>query len=373
MKIEPPSLNSGSAFWSVNSVPRAFSQKASWKSSSVISPSLLCLPTPALAHNTSIAPFCCLTVSNSRSRSSRSAESPCTPVTFRPISSTASSSASCRRPEMKTCAPSSTNSLAPASAIPLVPPVITATLPSSFPTTTPPLAVPVLCTPICVLNVQASGSQRKLCTPVGTRLGYAGRVTTLEKGPRGLRRGRGARERIVSAAQQLFRDQGINSTGMDQLCAVAEVSKRTLYQHFTGKDELIAECLRRFDPEILPEVFDRADLTPRERLLAAFDIHAPLCPFIAAAVEIQDPGHPARLRASDYKKAFAARLTETAREAGATNPEQLGEQLALLLDGASARNRVLNSDTFATAAAIAVVLIDNAIPTAAVPPGAGGS
>ena len=192
-------------------------------------------------------------------------------------------------------------------------------------------------------------------------------MTELEKGPRGLRRGRGARERILSASQQLFRDQGINSTGMDQLCAVAEVSKRTLYQHFAGKDELIAEHLRRFDPDILPEVFDRADLTPRERLLAVFEIHAPLCPFIGAAVEIQDPDHPARLLARDYKIAFAARLTEAAREAGATDPEQLGEQLALLLDGASARSRVLNTSTFSTAAAIAAVLIDHAIPTAAVP------
>jgi AcrR family transcriptional regulator len=203
-------------------------------------------------------------------------------------------------------------------------------------------------------------------------LGYAGRVTELEKGPRGLRRGRGARERILGASRQLFRDQGINGTGLDQLCSVAEVSKRTLYQHFAGKDELIAEGLRRFDPGVLPEVFDRADLTPRERLLAVFDIHAPLCPFIAAAVEIQDPDHPARVLARDYKKAFAARLTVAAREAGATDPEQLGEQLALLLDGASARSRVLNIETLATAAAIAAVLVDNAIPTAAVPPAAGG-
>ena len=194
----------------------------------------------------------------------------------------------------------------------------------------------------------------------------------MEKGPRGLRRGRGARERILSASQQLFRDQGITSTGMDQLCAVAEVSKRTLYQHFPGKDELIAEHLRRFDPEILPEVFDRTDLTPRERLLAVFDIHSPLCPFIAAAVEIQDPGHPARLYARDYKKAFAARLAEAAGEAGATDPEQLGEQLALLLDGASARGRVLNTETFAIAAAMATVLIDNALPATAVPRSARG-
>ncbi len=232
--------------------------------------------------------------------------------------------------------------------------------------------MPVLYTPICVLNLSEGDARRKLYTPVGTRWGYAGGVTKLEKGPRGLRRGRGARERIVSASQQLFRDQGINGTGMDQICAVAKVSKRTLYQHFTGKDELIAECLRRFDPDILPEVFDRTDLTPRERLLAVFDIHAPLCPFIAAAVEIPDPGHTARVYARDYKRDFAARLTDTAREARATNPEQLGEQLAMLLDGASARSRVLNTETLATAAAIAAVLVDNAIPTTALPFGAGG-
>lgn len=193
-------------------------------------------------------------------------------------------------------------------------------------------------------------------------MGYASYVTELEKGPRGLRRGRGARERILSASQQLFRDQGINNTGMDQLCAVAEVSKRTLYQHFTSKDELIAEGLRRFDPEIMPEVFDCADLTPRERLVAVFDVHAPLCPFIAASVEISDTDHPARVQARDHKMGMAARLADAAREAGAVDPEQLGEQLALLLDGASVRGRILEADTFATAAAIATVLIDNAIP-----------
>jgi hypothetical protein len=58
-------------------------------------------------------------------------------------------------------------------------------------------------------------------------------------------------------------------------------------------------------------------------------------------------------------------IAATAREAGATDPEQLGEQLALLLDGASARNRVLlSTGSFATAAATAAVLIDNAIPAA---------
>ena len=175
-------------------------------------------------------------------------------------------------------------------------------------------------------------------------------MTELEKGPKGRRRGRGARERILSASQQLFREQGINRTGMDQLCAAAQVSKRTAYQHFTGKDELVAEYLRRFDPSVLSGVFDRTDLTPRERLLAAFDIPptTPLCPYIAAAVELHDPQHPASQCARSYEKAVAARLADTAREAGA-----------------AARTRVLNADAFPTAAAIAAVLIEGAIPATA--------
>ena len=140
----------------------------------------------------------------------------------------------------------------------------------------------------------------------------------MEKGPQGRRRGRGARERILSASQQLFRDQGINRTGMDQLCAVAQVSKRTAYQHFADKDELVAEYLRRFDPGVMAAVFDRTDLTPRERLLAAFEVPAtgtqditPMCPYIAASVEIHDPQHPA--------SPIRTRLQESLRRAARRN------------------------------------------------------
>src|SRR3984957_9174511 len=103
---------------------------------------------------------------------------------------------------------------------------------------------------------------------------YGGGMAQVREGRQGRRRGGGARERILGAAQQLFRDQGINRTGMDQLCAAAQVSKGTVYQHFTGKDELVAEYLRRVDPDVMPVVFDRTDLTPRERLLAAFQAPA---------------------------------------------------------------------------------------------------
>src|SRR6476661_9148716 len=57
--------------------------------------------------------------------------SPATVVTFLPIKAAASFNSLSRRPVITTCAPSSTKRLAVARPIPLLPPVMTATLPSS--------------------------------------------------------------------------------------------------------------------------------------------------------------------------------------------------------------------------------------------------
>ena len=195
--------------------------------------------------------------------------------------------------------------------------------------------------------------------------GYTGAMTELEKGPLGRRRGRGARERILSASQQLFRDQGINRTGMDQLCAVAQVSKRTAYQHFTSKDELVAEYLRRFDPDVMPGVFDRTDLTPRERLLAAFEharVHAPVPLHRGGRRTPRPPAPriPVRTRLQDRHRRAAHRNRPRSRR---HRPRTTRRTTGAALDGASARTRVLNSESFPTAAAIAAVLIDNAIPS----------
>lgn len=51
------------------------------------------------------------------------------------------------------------------------------------------------------------------------------------------------REAIVQAAIIEFRANGFDCTSMDTVAARAAVSKRTLYNHFSSKDELFAEIL----------------------------------------------------------------------------------------------------------------------------------
>ncbi len=183
--------------------------------------------------------------------------------------------------------------------------------------------------------------------------------------------GRGARGRIVQAAIVLFRTRGINATGVAELAAGAQVSKRTLYQHFPSKDEVVVAYLEAFeaDPALGPEgALTRADLTPRARLLELFtalgEQDRPLrgCPFANTAVELADPAHPAHWLAAEHKRAFPGRLAALARAAGARRPEQVGRRLALLYDGAAAQTVALDSPEPATEAfALAAALLADAI------------
>jgi AcrR family transcriptional regulator len=183
--------------------------------------------------------------------------------------------------------------------------------------------------------------------------------------------GRGARERILQAARVLFRDPGINATGVAELAAAAQVSKRTLYQHFAGKDDVVLAYLQAFEdhPELGAEgVLTREDLAPRARLLELFaaleEGPAPArgCPFINAAVELADPEHPSHRLAAAHKRRFAERLGELARAAGAHQADQVGRRLALLYDGAAAQAAVHGSASHvAEARAMAARILQDAI------------
>ncbi len=191
-------------------------------------------------------------------------------------------------------------------------------------------------------------------------------------GGRGARAGgRGARARILQASQRLFRGRGINATGVAELAAAAHVSKRTLYQHFAGKDQVVVAYLRSFqdDPESGPErALERSDLTPRARLLELFatlaDDQHPMrgCPYLNAAVELADPQHPAHRVAAEHKLLFTERLANLAREAGARDPDRVGRRLAVLYNGAAAQAVIHDtSDALAEAHAMAAAMLDEAI------------
>jgi len=191
----------------------------------------------------------------------------------------------------------------------------------------------------------------------------------MNKQPATQKGGRGARQRILDTAAELFYLEGINATGVERLAAEASVSKRTLYQHFPSKTAVVEEYLRGMDQRVVDTVIHSdEDLTPRQRMLGAFDNHAAPdvtfrgCPFHNAAVETAGtmPGVQDIVRTS--KLGFADWLTELAGQAGAADPRQLGNQLAVLYEGAGALATSLDDpEPWARAKKAAAVLIDHAL------------
>src|SRR5215813_3749459 len=173
--IDPPFVKSGNAFCTVNSTPLTLTSNRLSKWPSVIDPSGANARKPALANRTSRRPCWRFTVANSRSRSARFSTSPGTPVTCLPICLTASSSSAWRRPVTKTWAPSATNRRAVARPMPLLPPVMTATLPSNF----FDMGLP----PLPVRDVRVKGCKSD-CLPRGIRPAGSRRLHQAEQAMR---------------------------------------------------------------------------------------------------------------------------------------------------------------------------------------------
>ena len=173
----------------------------------------------------------------------------------------------------------------------------------------------------------------------------------------------GARDRILTAAVDLFYREGLRTTGIDRIIAEAGVAKASFYEHFESKDALM-EAYVRVRAAAFDEWFDawmaaRFEGLPagaampgeRERLLASVDAVADFtrrpdflgCAFIGAVEQIDDASHPARKAAEGHRQKLRASLAALADGAGSPDPEQLGLSLLMLADGLMVAARAAKS------------------------------
>ncbi|MEW1928538.1 helix-turn-helix domain-containing protein [Streptomyces sp. NPDC088360] len=153
----------------------------------------------------------------------------------------------------------------------------------------------------------------------------------------------GAR-RALDAASALFYDRGIHAVGVDLIAAEAGVTKKTLYDRFGSKEQIVVEYLaardERWQAFLAPYV--EAATTPRARILAVFDASrdwagansAKGCSMVNAHAEISDPAHPAYQVITGQKAWMLALFTGLARDIAPRRAAKLGRTLMLLHEGA---------------------------------------
>jgi AcrR family transcriptional regulator len=155
-----------------------------------------------------------------------------------------------------------------------------------------------------------------------------------------------SRDRLLDAAAELFYREGVH-VGVEALCRAAGVSKRSMYQLFASKDELISASLERAAPTYtavtMPAEDD--DRPPRELMLQVFRNLEALaerpgyqgCPYVATATELKSAEHPASRVARHHKDALTEFFRREAERGGAKDPDLLARQLTVVFDGSGAR------------------------------------
>jgi AcrR family transcriptional regulator len=169
---------------------------------------------------------------------------------------------------------------------------------------------------------------------------------------------RSTREKIIDAANRLFYREGIRAVSVDAVAEAAGLTKRSLYYHFTSKDELIADYLRLRDHPNLTRYaawYAAAGGDLVDKIGAVFDHLATEanrpgwkgCGFLRTAAElVNQPGHPALKIGVEHKKRVEAWFAEIFAENGVSEPARIARQVSLLIDGAFSQGMLYRDPTY---------------------------
>ena len=153
------------------------------------------------------------------------------------------------------------------------------------------------------------------------------------------------RQRILAAADDLFRRHGIRGIGVEAIAEAADTNKMTLYRHFQSKDELIAEWVRGIvsqKEKIWDELAEKYPDDPTAQLVewsrrtadALAQMEDRGSPIMNALAELPESDHPARRVIDEHRVKEHAHMLALSRQAGFPDPELVADQFYFLLEGA---------------------------------------
>lgn len=153
-----------------------------------------------------------------------------------------------------------------------------------------------------------------------------------------------ARERILETAYRLFAQRGIRDVGVDELVAESGVANATFYRHFHSKNDLAMAFLERrqqvWTLGLIESEARRRGATPRERLLAIFDVFDDwfrrddfeACTFINVLLEM-GARHPLGQASIDYLANIRKIVQRLAEEAHLRDAEEFAYSWHILMKG----------------------------------------
>lgn len=152
------------------------------------------------------------------------------------------------------------------------------------------------------------------------------------------------RDRLLTAANELFYAYGLRAVSVDRVIERAGTTKVTFYRHFRSKDELLVAYLEHRAAQERAGVdaaieHGAGDVDVTLGLMAnhtgtmACEPGFRGCPFINAAAEYPDPASPVRVVVDTHRAWWASAFERLVAPLHLADPRAVAEDLVLLRDG----------------------------------------
>jgi AcrR family transcriptional regulator len=154
-----------------------------------------------------------------------------------------------------------------------------------------------------------------------------------------------ARERLVTAAYELFSTRGVQATGIDAIIDRSGVARQTMYRHFDSKQDLVLAFLERreqlWTKGWLQAEVERRASDPEQQLLAIFDVFDEWfrlpdfegCSFINVLLEHPNAASPLNRAGVSYLAGIRHFLQDLAGRAGVQDADDFARQWHILMKG----------------------------------------
>ncbi len=177
------------------------------------------------------------------------------------------------------------------------------------------------------------------------------------------------RAKILTSAEQLIYQNGIHAMGMDLLVKTSGVARKSIYRHFTSKEEVASAALSARDEQWMAWFRTASDQgkTPQDRILNMFTVLKSWfesdgfrgCAFINTAGETGNPDDAVRQIAKIHKQKLLDYVLELSKQTNVVHPDALARQLLILIEGAITASYVMGSGSAADDARdVAKILLD---------------
>jgi AcrR family transcriptional regulator len=168
------------------------------------------------------------------------------------------------------------------------------------------------------------------------------------------------RERLITAAAELFRRQGYAQTGVNQIIQEANATSGSFYHFFSAKEDLLLAVVDHigevFEAEVFRPAADRA-LHPIDEIFAVLDLYrrqivdgglAFVSPMAGLSTEVSENHPQVRARLAELFASWTDHFSDLLRRAGgrlggSANPRDLSQLIVSAMEGAVVSTRVSQS------------------------------